>query len=77
MYFTFSGVTIYKFWPNVDLDVYEFQMVHVSDILNGFWGVCLILRTLVNGQYGLKFFEINLNFKLMTFLKIGLFTFFP
>lgn len=52
-------------------------MEYVSDILNGFWGVCLILRTLVNGQYGLKFFEIYLNFKLMTFLKIGLFTLFP
>lgn len=77
MYFTFFGVTLYKFWPNIDLDVYEFQMEYVSDILNGFWGVCLILRTLVNGQYGLKFFEIYLNFELMTFLKIGLFTLFP
>lgn len=52
-------------------------MEYVSDILNGFWGDCLILRTLVHGQYGLKFFEIYLNFELMTFLKIGLFTLFP
>lgn len=52
-------------------------MEYVSDILNGFWGGCLILRTLVNGQYGLKFFEIYLNFELMTFLKLACLLCFP